>query len=328
MAKILVTGGAGFVGYHLCKKLVEKRNNSLTIVDNLVRGQMDDEFKVLIENDNIDFINADLTDSKFYKELARDYEYIYHLAAVIGVRNVLQNPDKVLYVNAISTLNIFEHAKGMRSLKKLLFSSTSEIYDGTLKNFGIEVPTDEEVPLSIADIKDDRTTYALSKMYGESICFVYGRKYEIPITIVRYHNVYGPRMGYMHVIPEMFIKIKGSSAVSVPSPDHTRAFCYIDDGIEATIRSCSNTDARNEIIHIGNQEEEIAIRDLVKTIAKVMGKEILIKEMPDTPGSTKRRCPEISKLKRLLGIKPQVSLEMGIAKTYEWYKDKLDLRYE
>lgn len=328
MSKVLITGGAGFIGYFLAKRLSEDKNHNVTIIDNLSRGRMDADLQKLLDKKNVDFIQGDLIDSQLLLQLDRDYEYIYHLSAIIGVKNVMQNPDKVLSVNALSTLNVFGYAKNVKTLKKIFFSSTSEVYTGTLKHFSIAVPTDENVPLTIEDISADRTTYALSKIYGESIAFVYGRKYDMPVTIGRYHNIYGPRMGYAHVVPEMFRKISRNNVIDVPSPNHTRAFCFIDDAVEFTIRACENVNTTNEILNIGNSKEEISVKNLVVKIANIMDKDITINELPDTLGSPVRRCPDTSKIEGITEYSPVVLLKEGIRKTYEWYKDKLDNLHE
>lgn len=328
VSKILITGGAGFLGYFLTKKLSEDKDNNITILDNLSRGQMDRELQDLVKQLNIRFIRGDLTDITIFEHLEKNYDYIYHLAAIVGVKNVTKNPDKVLYVNTISALNIFEYTKNLSNLKKMFYSSTSEVYSGTSKHYSIRIPTDERVHLTIEDIKADRTTYALSKIYGESLGFVYGRKYNIPIIIGRYHNIYGPRMGYAHVIPEMIAKISNNDIVDVPSPSHSRAFCFIDDAVEFTVRACKNDNTKNDILHIGNSKEEIKIRDLVLKIADILEKDITINELPNTPGSPERRCPNTTKIEKLTGYSPKIHLNEGIRKTYEWYKDKLDMKNE
>jgi nucleoside-diphosphate-sugar epimerase len=328
MPNILITGGAGFIGQAITRTLSDNPNNHITLVDNFARGRVDADLQTVLDRANVTFIQGDVTDSAFFAVLPDNFEYIYHLAAVIGVRNVMEKPDKVLYVNAISTLYLFEYAKRLKNLKRILFSSTSEIYAGTLKHFSIAVPTPETEPLTLDDITSPRTTYMLSKMYGESICFNYGRLYNIPFTVVRYHNVYGPRMGFLHVVPEMFIKIRDNDTIDVASPTHTRAFCYIDDAVQATILVTEHAQTQGEIINIGNQEQEIPIRDLVQTIAKVMGKSISLNELPDTPGSPARRCPDTNKIKSLTGFVPEIALEEGITRMYAWYKDKLDSRHE
>ncbi len=328
MANILITGGAGFIGQAITRKLSDNPQNHITLIDNLVRGRIDSDLQEILDRPNVQFIQGDVTDTAFFDSLPTNFDYIYHLAAVIGVRNVMEKPDKVLYVNAISTLYLFEYAKRLPNLKRILFSSTSEIYAGTLKHFGIAVPTPETEHLTLDDITSPRTTYMLSKMYGESICFNYGRLYNIPFTVVRYHNVYGPRMGFLHVIPEMFLKIRDNATIDVASPTHTRAFCYIDDAVTSTILVTEHAATQGEIINIGNQAQELTIRELVQTIAKVMGKSITINELPDTPGSPARRCPDTAKIKQLTGFVPQVNLEEGVTRMYAWYKDKLDTRHE
>lgn len=326
MNKILLTGGAGFIGYHLAKRLA--MDNKVVILDNLSRGRMDHDFLELLNDPNIVFQNADLTNPAAYDELDLDFDYIYHLAAVIGVKNVSENPDRVLFVNALSNLYLFGFAKKIKNLKRIFFSSTSEIYAGTLKHYGIDVPTGENVQLTLDDIKSPRTTYMLSKMYGEAICFNYNFRYGIPFTIGRYHNVYGPRMGFLHVVPEMFCKMNDSATVEVPSPDHTRAMCYVDDAIEMTILACESDQTLNEILNIGNQDQEIKIIELAETVAKVMDVDVSLIRLPDTVGSPARRCPDISKIKQLTGYSPQTDLESGIRLTYDWYKDKLEQKYE
>lgn len=323
MAKILVTGGAGFVGYHLSKILAEDLGNTITILDNLSRGKVDHDFEELTSKDNVNFVKCDLTEKEVFAELDDDYDYVYHLAAIIGVQNVIDRPEKVLYVNTESTFNVLEFTRKLKVLKKFLISSTSEVYAGTLKHYGIEIPTSESVPLVLDDIATERTTYALSKIYGESATLIYGKKFNLPVTVVRYHNVYGPRMGFSHVIPEMFVKININSSVEVFSPAHTRAFCHISDAVEFTRRVAETDKSNGKTFHIGNSDEEISIKDLVIRIACIMAKDINIVEAADTPGSPERRCPDISRAVKLTGYKPVVRLDEGIRNTFEWYRDRL-----
>ena len=328
MNKILVTGGAGFIGYSLINKLLKNQDNKILMIDNMYRGRMDNELKKVIEKKNLDFIEGDLTDKDLLNRLDKNFDYIYHMAAIIGVKNVLNNPDQVLFVNALSTLNLIEFAKRQKTLKKFLFASTSEIYAGTLKHFGVDIPTNEDVKLTLDDIKSPRTTYMLSKMYGESIMFNYGKKYNIPFTIVRFHNVYGPRMGFLHVVPELIYKISNEEKIEILSPNHTRSMCYIDDAVEMTVKSCENIDTNQQILNIGNQDEEISIINLARLIANVLKRDVEILPSKDVEGSPKRRCPDISKIVKFTNYKPKIDISNGIKKTYDWYKDKLLMRHE
>ena len=326
--KILIIGGAGFIGFHTAKRLSENSEHEITIIDNFHRGKFDNEFEELISKSNVSYFQGDVTNMITFTNAGYEFSHIYNFAAVIGVSNVDKHPDKVLYVNSLSMLNLFEYAKNLKNLEKILFASTSEIYSGTLRHYDIDVPTDEAVNLVVEDIKSRRTTYALSKMFGESVAHNYGQKYNIPYTIVRYHNVYGPRMGFAHVIPETFIKIKNNDKITVPSAIHTRAFCYVDDAVEMTIRITEEKKANGETFHIGNSDEEIRIKDLVKKVADIMSKPIEIDDGEDTPGSPTRRAPKTEKISRFTGYKPMINLETGITKTFSWYADKLDDRWE
>lgn len=324
MSKILITGGAGFIGFFLARKLAQKPENRITLLDNLSRGANDEEFESLCAQSNVRFVQGDLASGEIFAELERDYEYVYHLAALVGVKNVNDAPDRVLSVNIRSTLNLFEALRSFYRLRKVFFSSTSEVYAGTFAHFAANVPTAETVPLAVTDITSARATYAISKICGESICFSYGEKYGIPFVIGRYHNVYGPRMGWAHVIPEMFAKIRDVTELKVDSPGHSRAFCYIDDAVEFTVRITQQFSGTADIFHIGNASQEIRIKDLVRKIANVVGKDIFIEPGNDIPGSPHRRCPDTSKVEEITGYRACVSLDEGIEETYRWYRDRLD----
>ncbi len=324
MNKVLITGGAGFLGYAVAKRLSEDPACEVVLVDNLFRGRVDADFEVLLKRKNVRFIEGDLTMLVTFATLPTDFNYVYHFAAVVGVKNVIEQPDRTLLVNALSTLYLYEYLKNCGALRRVIFSSTSEVYAGTLKHFGVPVPTPEVVPLCLDDISSSRSTYALSKMYGESVALNYERRHHVPSTIVRYHNIYGPRMGVLHVIPEMMHKICSHNVIDVASPSHTRAFCYVDDAVEATLLLATQAAACGEIFHVGNPYEEICIRDLVHGMAKILGKQCELCEGQNAPGSPQRRCPDISKLVRLTGFHPKVKLDEGLRRTCAWYAQQHD----
>ncbi len=328
MKKVIITGGAGFVGLALGRTLAERPDHEVVLADNLSRGRRDEEFDALLARDNVSFVEADLTDPEAVARLPLDIDHVYHLAALIGVKHVMKQPDQVFRVNLLGILNLFEHLRRAPRLERVLFSSTSEVYAGTLKHYGMPVPTPETTPLALDDLASPRTSYALSKIAGESIAFQYSNAHGIPVTNVRYHNVFGPRMGFAHVVPETMIKISQSPKVPVPSPTHTRAFCFIDDAVAATIACAESPGTANQIVNIGNPAEEVSIRSLVEKVARVMDREVEIEELPDTPGSPARRSPDIDRLQSLAGYRPSIDLETGLSRTWDWYRDRLDQRFE
>lgn len=329
MEKYLITGAAGFVGLALVNSLLKNADNRLVLVDDFARGRADADWGKVLENPAVTFLQGDMTDATFVSTLPLDCHYVFHLAAVIGVRNVRENPDRVLYVNTISTLFLLEHLKkAEQKPKRVVFSSTSEIVAGTQKYFDIPVPTPEDVPITLGDLTEPRSTYLLSKAVGESACFTYSKVYGIPCSVVRFYNVYGPRMGYQHVIPELFIKLSQNGNVEIASPDHTRAFCYIDDAVEAIMACAKLPGKTSHVINVGNSTQEITMRDLAKIIVTTINKEVVLSDGEETPGSPPRRCPETSTLSDLTGFVAKVSLEEGVKRTYEWYKTRLGDRYE
>lgn len=326
MGKILVAGGAGFIGYHLARYLSKNSSYEIHIADNLSRGKLDSDLKELLSHENIRFIEADLTNPDLYDLLDADYDYVYGLAGLVGVKNVTENPEKTLHVNIFSILNLLRWLKNTnKNLKKLIFASTSEVYAGTFKHYEAPVPTDENINLTLDDVTSPRTTYAISKMVGESACFSYYSKYKIPFTIVRYHNVYGPRMGSDHVIPELLLRAKAAREdLGVYSVGHKRAFCYINDAVRATVRLAEEPDSLGQIFNVGNSNEEISIGELAKKIINIVNPILKIKPLGDQNQSTLRRCPDTTKLKKTIHFEPKIFLEEGIQLTWEWYKDVKD----
>lgn len=320
MKKVLITGAAGFIGYHLAKEL-QKQDYNLVLVDNFSRGVEDKFLKELENNKNVKFVSMDLSDQKAVESLDKDFDYIYHFAAIIGVQNVLKRPYDVLTKNMILLLNIIELSKKQNNLKKLIFTSTSEVYAGTLQYFSMKIPTPEDTPLTITHLSHPRTSYMLSKIYGEAVL----RQSGVPFLIVRPHNIYGPRMGMSHVIPELLKKcyFNTSDELEVFSVEHKRTFCYIDDAVKMIELLAEKDSVINDEFNIGNEKPEVEIKNVAQIIIDVVGKDLKIKPMPVTSGSPRRRCPDMNKLKSLIGYEGNISLKEGIERTYEWYKSNV-----
>jgi len=317
--KILILGGAGFVGMNLARFLVQNRESDLTLADYSFTRDSSEYFTEQ-ETNNINFVQNDFTSPMAFEALDKDFDFVYMLASVVGVNNTLDHPEEVIRVNTSLIFNCLEWLKGT-SVKRVLFTSTSETYSGTTEVLDYPVPTDEAVPLCIQDISDPRFTYAITKILGESAFLNYAKKYNFEATIVRYHNAFGPDMGFKHVIPHLVERfINNESPFRMYGHDQTRAFSFIADTVEGSVLAMESEKAASEIFHIGSSQE-ISIEELIKTVGGMMGYSGEYKEAPTYPGSVSRRCPDITKAKQLLDYNPKVDWKTGLEKTVSWYKD-------
>jgi nucleoside-diphosphate-sugar epimerase len=317
--KILILGGAGFVGMNLARFLLQNRNVDLTLADYSF-GRDSAEYFTDHDIKKINFIEEDFTFSSAFSELEKDFDFVYMLASVVGVNNTLDHPDEVIRVNTSLIFNCLEWLKNT-TVKRVLFSSTSETYSGTTELLNYPIPTDELVPLSVQDISDPRFTYAITKILGESAFLNYAKKYNFEATIVRYHNAFGPDMGFKHVIPHLVERfMNNESPFRMYGHDQTRAFSYISDTVEGSVLAMESENANGEIFHIGNNQE-ISIENLIKTVGDMMEYSGEYIEAPTYPGSVSRRCPDISKAKKLLGFDPKMDWKEGLQSTVKWYKN-------
>ncbi len=317
--KVLLLGGAGFIGLNISRYLTEERDYRITIADNFSRGKKDEYLVELLTNDRVSLIEGDFTNPDTYNLLESDYDEVYMLASVVGVNNTLEIPHEIIRINTALIYNTLEWLK-KSSVKKVLFTSTSECYAGTIDAFGYKVPTPEDIPLTIQDIGHPRFTYAVTKMLGESGFLNYSRKCGFECTIVRYHNVFGPRMGFKHVIPHLAQRfLANETPFLLYGHDQTRSFCYITDAVEGTVLAMENSRSNGEIFHIGTMDE-ITIEDLIREAGLFFGYKGEYQSAPTYPGSVARRCPDITKARTLLGFEPKVNWKDGLQQTLQWYK--------
>ncbi len=248
-----------------------------------------------------------------------DYDYVFHLAAIIGVSNVLKRPYAVLGDNVTMLLSLLSFAKRQTKLKRFVFASTSEVYAGLLENFTLPIPTPESVALGLPDLRHPRTSYMLSKIYGEALCHQSG----LPFTLVRPHNFYGPRMGLSHVVPELpeaRLRREGrrfaGSVLGRPPPHvllHRRR--RRDAGARRDLREMSERDA--EPRHGSARGDDRRARGEGRADRRPQaraGAEAGHVRLARAP------LPGHEKTAALTGYRSQVSLEDGIRRTFDWYR--------
>ena len=315
MKRILVTGGSGFIGSALVKALL-RDGDSVRVFDNNSRGaprRLNE-----IEKD-IEFIAGDIRDLASVEAAVRGMDEVHHLAFVNGTEFFYSAPELVLDVGVKGMLNVVDACRGA-NVRTLVLASSSEVYQTPPK-----IPTDESAPLVVPDPHNPRLSYGAGKIISEVIAINYGRKFFDRVLIFRPHNVYGPDMGWEHVIPQFALRLKKASAERANGPlpfeiqgdgRQTRSFCHVDDLVRG-VMVMRDKGEHLGIYHIGTTEE-IAIAELAKRMAAHIGREIALVARPGPAGGTERRCPDIGKLARL-GFRPQVTLAQGLPPTVDWY---------
>jgi nucleoside-diphosphate-sugar epimerase len=215
-----------------------------------------------------------------------------------------------------------EVARRQKGLKRFAFASTSEVYAGTLEHGELAFPSPETSKLVLPDLGSPRTSYMLSKLYGEAMCRAAG----IPVTMFRPHNVYGPRMGLSHVIPELLqraYQARDGDQLVVHSVEHRRTFCYIDDAVEFIWRVTEAPGGEGDVFNVGVEEPEVSIGALAELITETVGRQLAIVPGEVTAGSPTRRAPDTSKIRAVTGHSPQVDLAQGVSRTFDWYRSKV-----
>ncbi len=323
MSNILITGGAGFIGYHLSLFHIKKGDN-VYILDNLSKTN-DKEFSLLKKNKNVHFFKCDLTvnQDKLKSKLPKKIDIIYHLAAINGTRLFYEIPYELCKSNLLITINFLNLISDIK-ISNFLYSSSSEIYANSEKLGLVKYPTNEKVVSAYSFPLDPRLSYGISKFTGEFLSIFFCKKYKINHSIVRYHNIFGERMGYRHVIPELIYKLsKNKRNLKLYGSKETRSFCYIDDAIKATYLVAKKSSKKGNLINIGNSSNEISIRNLANKIIEYMGLKTKIKQSGKRSLSVNKRKPSTAKLFNLTGFRSSVSLDIGLKKTINWYQKDL-----
>lgn len=317
--KILVTGGAGFIGSNLVDALMEQ-GHEVTVLDNLLIGKVSN-VEHHLENDRFHFVNGSILDVATLERLIRQVDLIYHLAAVVGVKYVVEDPLQAIVTNVRGTENVLELA--FKYWARTVIASSSEIYGKST-----EVPLDEESDRLLGPTTVNRWSYSDAKAIDEYFALAYAQK-KLPVSVVRYFNVYGPRLdpkGYGSVIAKFIGQtLRGAPLTVYDDGRQTRSFTYVDNAVEATIRAATVKEAAGKVFNIGS-DRETSINDLAQIILQLTGSSSEITHIPYSSvygtdfEETRRRVPDVGRARAVFGFEPETSLEDGLRQTITWFQ--------
>lgn len=320
--KYLVTGGTGFIGSAVVRRLLID-GHTVRVLDNNSRGAMR---RLADVEGAYEFVEADVRDFPTTSKAAKGMDGIIHLSAVNGTEFFYSKPELVLDVGVRGMLSVVDACRN-NGIGDLVYASSSEVYQTPPI-----VPTDETVPLSVPDVTNPRYSYGGSKIISELIALNYGKTDFERVVVFRPHNVYGPDMGWEHVLPQFALRAEDAASKTIVGPvpfriqgdgKQTRAFVHIDDFTDGLIQVIE-AGRHREIYNIGNPDE-MAISDIARLVIAYFGREIDLKTSPEPAGATPRRCPDISKLMSL-GFAPRISLADGLPSLIEWYRQNKALK--
>ncbi len=309
MRRILVTGGAGFIGSHLCKRLIDD-GNEVTCLDNLLTGSKDN-IKELTSNLHFRFIYHDITEP-----ISLDVDQIYNLACPASPIHYQLDPIKTLKTNVIGMINVLELARATNAT--IFQASTSEVYGDPTVHPQTEAYWGNVNPVGI------RSCYDEGKRCAETLCFDYHRQYNVKIKVIRIFNTYGPNMNPEdgRVVSNFIVQaLKGHDITIYGDGKQTRSFCFIDDLIDGFLKMMNSDETIIGPINLGNPSEFTILELAEKVIEKTKSKSKLVfKDLPqDDP---RQRKPDIEKAKKILGWQPRIMIDNGLEKIIEYFKNR------
>lgn len=322
--KILITGGAGFIGSHLAKNLLET-GNEVTVFDNLSTGSLNNLTEIK-NHPNFNLSISDILDSSTVDDLVKEHDHVYHLAAVVGVKHVMENPVDTIRVNTLGSENVLHSCS--KYGKKVLIASTSEVYGKAMHYNKSSDSLDEENDSVFGNTNIRRWAYATSKSLDEFLSLAYHHSKQLPVIIVRFFNTVGPgQLGDYGMVIPIFVQkaLAGDDVLIHGDGEQKRSFAYVGDIVGAIEKLMHTKAAIGNVINIGN-DAEITINDLAKMVIKKCNSSSKMKHISykEVYGSgfedMKRRKPNLKKINKMIGYKPSVDLEQIIDEVIEFQK--------
>jgi UDP-glucose 4-epimerase len=317
MSTILITGGAGFIGSHLSEALLA-RGHRVLVLDDLSSGNITN-LSALRSNPNLEFYPDAVSSRGITAELVDRADVIYHLAATVGVFNIIENPVGTIANNIGGTEELLKLAA--KKKKRVLLASTSEVYGKTTA-----VPFREDGDLVLGPTSRARWSYAASKIIDEFLALAYWREYRVPAVVVRLFNTIGPRQigRYGMVVPRLLTQaISGKNLTVYGTGKQSRCFCYVSDVVNWLMLLASSDSVAGEVFNLGNPEE-VTIEELARRIIRITGANVGIDYLPYEKvydagfEDMERRVPDIGKITALTGYRPQVRLDDALCATRDW----------
>jgi len=314
--KILLTGGAGFIGSTLAKKLID--HNEILIYDNFSRDSI--RYKN-IKSKNLKIVKDDVLNGEALRNVCEDFrpEIVVHLAAIAGIDTVIIDPINTLDVNINGTLNLLKALKKYSGrMERFLDFSTSEVLGA------YAYKSSEKSDTHFAPVGEGRWTYSISKVTGEHLVHSFYKQHGYPCVTLRPFNIYGPGQVGEGAI-QIFIKnvVKGKNIEIHGDGDQIRSWCYVDDMMDGIEMCLTNKKAIGEVFNIGNPKGTITISSLAEKIVHLCKSKSKIVYVPKNYVDVELRIPSIEKAQELLGFYPKIDLNEGILRTYKWYKKEL-----
>jgi UDP-glucuronate decarboxylase len=307
--RILVTGGAGFIGSHLCERLL-REGHDVICLDNFFTGRRENVF-TLLGNPRFELVRHDVIEP-----ILLEVDQIYNLACPASPVHYQYNPVKTVKTSVMGMINMLGLAKRVRA--RILQASTSEVYGDPEVHPQPESYWGNVNPIGI------RSCYDEGKRIAETLMMDYHRQNNVDTRIVRIFNTYGPRMqeGDGRVVSNFIVQaLKGEELTLYGAGEQTRSFCYVDDLVEGLIR-LMNTEGVHDPVNVGNPNE-FTIRELAEEVAKICGSEVRIKYMPLPPDDPRQRKPDITRARELLRWNPTIELREGLARTVSYFAERL-----
>jgi len=309
--KILLTGGAGFIGTHLCRELAAA--NELVVFDNQHRDAI--HLTDLPERDNISFVKGDVLDSEAVRQAMRGCDQVVHLAAIAGIDTVNRRPTVTMKVNMTGTQNVLEAAVEAK-VERFVDFSTSEVYGSFVYN------ADEGDSTVHGRVGVLRWIYAVSKLAAEHMTHCYYEEYGLPAVTVRPFNVYGPyQVGEGAIQKFTLAALDGEPIYINGDGSQIRAWCYIEDFVNGVLLCLEREKAVGEVFNIGNHSAAVTILDLAERIVQLTGSDSEIRHREELGADVALRIPSTRKARDILGFVPRVSLGEGLKRTIAWYRE-------